>query len=105
MKNNNCSHPARTRVRARITRGTHAASSNVHYRYRAGWSVEAAARAVRARSTPRRVVGAPLFLLACALPLSEEGTCEGSKGTKRRHPSTHTLCVSTGAAPNARKRV
>ena len=29
----------------------------------------------------------------------EEGTCEGNKGTKRRHPSTHTLlCVRTGAA-------
>ncbi len=28
----------------------------------------------------------------------EEGTCEENKGTKRRHPSTHTLCVRTGAA-------
>ena len=28
----------------------------------------------------------------------EGGTCEGNKGTKRRHPSTHTMCVRTGAA-------
>jgi hypothetical protein len=27
----------------------------------------------------------------------EEGTCaRGNKGTKRRHPSTHTLCARTG---------
>lgn len=86
-------------MEAATAEGAHLARARAHNARNSRGFLElhdrvAAARAVRGRL----LVGAPLFLLARALPLSEEGTCEGSKGTRRRHPSTHTLYVSTGAA-------